>query len=264
MIPVLGIPILNRGDLLKRLFDSIDYPVDTLHIVLNYTANTPSDEVAKAVSEIREAIRDDHPFVKHLVTEGGMLYNSEHKLVSNNMGVAGSWNHIIKAHPEASYIILSGNDIQFTPGDLQKFDNFMTALTPEERNKKGITCGNHGYSCFAILPETIKNVGLFDENIYPAYLEDCDYSWRCRLAGVHNNDVQDTHMIHGEAPNWGSSTIYSNADYRNKNGVTHGRNFEYYRKKWGGNNGQESYKHPYNDKEKEVQFWEMPIRRLVW
>jgi GT2 family glycosyltransferase len=264
MIPVLGVPILNRGDLLLRLFHSIDYPVDTLHVVINYTGNIPDNSVTEAVTLIRDAINADHPFVKHLTSEGGMLYNSKKRVVSNNLGVAGSWNHLIKSHPEASFIMLVGNDIQFSPGDLEKFDTFMSGLTTEQRNTKGITCGNHGYSCFAVLPETITNVGYFDENIYPAYLEDCDYSWRCKLASVHNNDVPDTHMIHGEAPNWGSSTIYSNNDYRNKNGVTHGRNFEYYRKKWGGNNGEEKFRIPFNDPTMRIQQWNAPERILAW
>jgi len=264
MIPVLGVPILNRGDLLLRQFNSIDYPVDCLHIVINYVGNTPDASVTQAVSQIQNEIRNGHPFVKRLTSEGGMLYNADKHLVSNNMGVAGSWNHIIKAHPDANYVLLAGNDIQFTPGDLEKFDRFMTALTPEERNKKGITCGNHGYSCFAILPETIKNVGYFDENIYPAYLEDCDYSWRCSLVEVNNNDVQDTHMIHGEAPSWGSSTIHSDNELRQKNGYTHGKNFEYYRKKWGGDNGHELFVTPFDNPEYAIQFWPIPHRVNTW
>lgn len=261
MIPVLGVPILNRGDLLLRLFNSIDYPVERLHIVINYTENVPDTSVTEAVDIIHKAI-GTHPFVSKLTTEGGMLRAKDGRVISNNMGVAGSWNHIIKAHPQEEYILLVGNDIQFTPGDLEKFDKFMRAIP--DRANKGITCANQGYSCFAILPETIEKVGYFDENIYPAYLEDCDYSWRCHLAGADCSGVHDVHLIHGEAPNWGSSTIYSNEDYRFKNGHTHGKNFEYYRKKWGGNNGEEKFNHPFNDVNNSVKYWDTPKRFLVW
>jgi GT2 family glycosyltransferase len=158
--------------------------------------------------------------------------------------------------------MLVGNDIQFTPGDLEKFDKYMKSIP--DRNKKGIACGNQGYSCFAILPHTLNIVGYFDENIYPAYLEDCDYSWRCKLAGLDNSDVPDTQLVHGEAPSWGSSTIYSNKDFRNKNGYTHGLNFVYYNKKWGGNNGEEKFTRPYNDETNSIKFWEPCTNRVAW
>ena len=225
-IPVMGIPILNRGDLLLRLFESIDYPVDILHIIINHTSS-PAEDVESAVHIIQGAVNGGHEFVRQLVFEGGLIKDSDGEIVTHNMGVAGSWNRIIEQHVAyAPYIMLVGNDIMFTPGDLQRFDDYMSTMSPERRDKKGITCGNHGYSCFAILPETINTLGYFDENIYPAYLEDCDYSYRCKLAGLDNSDVQNTHMVHGEAPLWGSSTIHSNNAYLMKNGMTHHLNFK--------------------------------------
>lgn len=263
MIPIIGIPILNRGDLLLRLFDSIDYPVDTVHILVNYTKALPDPTVITALEHLQKTA-DRHPFVKNITVEFGELLDTDKKVISHNMGVAGSWNRIMQTYPEASFIMLVGNDIKFTPGDLEKFGTFMSGLTPEERNAKGITCGNQGYSCFAIMPEAVKNIGYFDENIYPAYLEDCDYSWRCKQAGAHNNDVPDTHLIHGEAPSWGSSTIYSNDEYRRKNGHTHGLNFTYYVEKWGGNNGEEKYTSPYNDNTKPITYWRLYAARMIW
>lgn len=261
MIPVLGIPILNRGDLLQRLVDSIDYPVNILHIVVNSVKEEADPGVLQVVKVLEKIPPEQRPFIKNVFWSYGKLYDTNGDRISNNLGVAGSWNSILK-HYGAEYYMLVGNDIQFAPGDLKKFDDYITAWP--DKNKKGVICGNHGFSCFALLAETITQVGYFDENIYPAYLEDCDYKWRCILADLDNEDVPDTHMIHGEAPSWGSSTIYSNKDFREKNGYTHSINFIYYNKKWGGDNGKEKFTSPYNDNTKPISYWQEPVIRVPW
>lgn len=41
--------------------------------------------------------------------------------------------------------------------------------------------GNRGFNFFALTQEVISAVGLFDENIFPAFWEDRDYQYRLRL-----------------------------------------------------------------------------------
>lgn len=239
MISVLGVPILNRGDLLLDLVNSIDYPVEKLAIVRN--GNTP--DVIEAVEKIQSGI---NPNVKSVYVS----------IPFRNLGVAPSWNHIIKSFPEASFILIPGNDVKFSPGDLMKIYNFHSS-------DQEAFISAMGFACFGITPYIIDKVGLFDENIYPAYYEDNDYSHRLKLAGVSELQVPDIRPIHQE----GSQTIRSDAFYNDANGQTFTKNMKYYSEKWGpdapSNHDYDAmYKNPFNDLTKDCAYWRYnPLRR---
>lgn len=275
-IPVVGIPHYNRPDLTARCIASIDYPVDKLVIVNNGPERIEVDEwimdaTAEATNTIREVCIIAHP----------------------NAGVAGAWNEIIKLFP-APYWLISNNDIQFAPGDLAKMVAFVTevewfvcaecgqrfsceqfnsnsgfcprcvpvvGLRPSKKIMKGFTpgviYGNHGASWFSVTAGCVEKVGLFDENIYPAYLEDCDYSRRCDLLNVTRHTLEGVSAIHGDASRniLGSTTVYSDPGLAEKNQRTHGGNFDYYRAKWGGVNEQEKFPTPFNSPAWPIWAW---------
>lgn len=227
-IPIIGIPILNRGDLLVRCVESIDYPVERIVIV-----NNGNDEAVRASITLLKARHSNIEVVEP----------------AHNLGVAGSWNYILR-HYAATFHLICANDIEFAPGDLAEIDRFVL-----EHLDYAIMFANHGYSVFALTKQGIALIGYFDENLYPAYLEDCDHFYRVKLLGGKSDNIPGIHAIHGEAPCWGSSTILSNPVYRQRNGITHGNNFRYYRAKWGGINGQEVYLYPFNDPTKSPRDW---------
>lgn len=207
MIPCLGVLVLNRADLLMRLVDSIDYPIDKLCIVQN---GGDADVVAA---------------IKDLTTRKRKWINSIYvERPFRNTGVAPAWNSIIKSFPECAYWLISNNDTLFLPGDLMRIH-----ATWQAKQDSVITAPNGAFSCFAIGPSVVSRVGLFDENIWPIYSEDLDYIIRMRRAGVElvplNSDI-------GEANN-GSWTIRSSDEYRAANGETQIRNDQYVSKKWG-------------------------------
>lgn len=250
MIPVLGIPVLNRGDLLRRCVSSIDYPIDTL-VIIN---NGREASVLEAIEEIRTGQNaglmsgDVAPARwRHLEIIGPSL---DPLCWKGNRGVPGSWNEI--ARQPGAYHLIVGNDILFQPGDLATLAGF---IEPRVATHTSIY-GNHGHSLFAITPLHREIVGTFDENFYPAYLEDCDDSWRIRQAGGVSENCPGLRAIHGEAPSWGSSTIFSDPHLRNANGVTHGNNFQYYFRKWGGMNGGERFRTPFN-RGGDIRSWEL-------
>ena len=228
-IPVLGIPHYNRPDLTARCIASIDYPVGKLVLVVN--SENSISELGLIQREL--AARMDAGLVK-----------STHIITHPNAGVAGAWNEIIKLFP-APWWLISNNDIEFAPGDLQKLGDCVTA-TIGKLDQPGKIYGNHGASWFAITAHGVATVGLFDENIFPAYLEDCDWSYRADLLGVRRFTIEDVHARHGDDKFTGSATIMSDAGLRKKNHRTHGGNFDYYRLKWGGINEQETFKTPFN------------------
>jgi GT2 family glycosyltransferase len=231
-IPVLGIPHYNRPDLLARCIASIDYPVTLLVIINNGPAVVSLDSIL-ANEHIKNFHIIDHP----------------------NAGVAGSWNEIIKLFP-APWWMISNNDIMFGPGDLEKMAREADTLTGdwpvmqefnEAMHRVGKLYGNHGASFFVITAYGVDKVGLFDENIYPAYLEDCDWSRRADLLGVTRVNVPDVDATHGKGNISGSSTVNSDPTLAKENARTHGGNFAYYERKWGGRNEHEIFPTPFND-----------------
>lgn len=217
-IPVLMVPFLNRPDLLCRLVDSIDFPVDQFVVVDNsHDTNWKSIRASK-----------------------GVYPKDRNKIMQPNAGVAASWNQVIKQFP-ASWWLLVNNDIEFAPGDLEKM-----AVASAQHPGVGCLYGNHGASFWAVTAHGINTVGLFDENFYPAYCEDCDWSTRADLLGVERKNVPFIKSRHGDDQMTGSCTIYSDPVLRAKNGHTHQGNMDYYVAKWGGSPGKETYETPFN------------------
>jgi GT2 family glycosyltransferase len=132
----------------------------------------------------------------------------------------------------------------FGEGDLVRIDRFVS----DHLNSYGVFHA-HANNCFAITPHCIDAVGLFDENFYPAYLEDVDFNRRCELAGVNRCDIPNLNILHGDPPDargtHGSRTINSDPILARENGRTHANNFDYYQEKWGGMPGQETLRLPY-------------------
>ena len=248
-IPIMGIPILNRGDMLLRLFNSIDYPIEKVHIIANKTTPNLDNSVKTAIDTLRTF---SNPLVENIE-----IYEPPEPLI--NLGVAGSWNKIILSNPQTPYWMLVGNDIQFEPGSLKA----LHELTLECLKTHCLITTTKAYSCFTLTPLSIQLVGTFDENIYPAYLEDCDYNYRLRLMNGLRIDSEIS-VIHGEEPHWSSTTINSNSEYRERNNFTHNQNFIYYRSKWGGDNGKETFLYPFNNSENKINEWKDQYHRWAW
>lgn len=224
MIPVLGIPTYNRMDLLIRCLKSIDYPVDTL-VIVNNTGNPQIFFKPNWVDRIVEIL---HP----------------------NAGVAASWNEIITLFP-APWWMLVNDDIQFSAGDLQKM---CEAANTHQRD---VAClyGNHGASFWVVTKRGIEKVGVADQNLFPAYLEDSDWSYRADLLRQQRMNVNGINAIHGVPEQRGSCTINLNPKIAAENCRTHGNNFGYYVRKWGGINGEEKFKTPFNDPNWPIWAW---------
>lgn len=199
MIPVLGVPVLNRGDLAKRMLDSVDVPVADTLVILNGNADETRAHLAG-----------------QLVTyvEPGC-----------NLGVAASWNFIVRARPAAPWWLIVNADIEFGAGDLARMVQAMAEPGPR------VAC-LYEFGAFGINAAAVDTVGWFDENFYPIYFEDNDYRRRCHLAGVPLlNLISRTRHDN-------SATIGSG--YASHNAVTFPRNADYYAAKWGGPPGQET------------------------
>lgn len=174
VIPVFGVPVLNKPDLLQRLFDSIDYgPIDRLYIIDNGGTVTP---------QIRP---DGLSFPTHV----NRIHVADY---GYNTGVAGGWNHIIRANAHADWWCIANNDVIIEPGALARLVAAMDTAEPTlARIVMGneATWGNH-FGVFGINAAFIDTVGWFDENLIPIYWEDTDMVMRIealKARGVHLN-----------------------------------------------------------------------------
>ena len=192
-IPVLIIPILNRYDLLEIALKTIDHPVDEILII-----NNGRDPYEIEIDGLNIRILN----------------------MPSNLGVAGSWNLGIKLYPHVPYWVVSSSDTSFRPDELKKFEDFS--------GPNYFVKSNAHYSCFSLGENIVKEIGLFDEYIYPAYYEDNDFDDRMVIAGFAENIICPGIQVddHG-----GSQTIKSEPRFMSRNHDTFKTNGEYYRNK---------------------------------
>ena len=191
--PVIIEPVLNRFHLLETILDSNDHIVDEILVIDNSGS-------------------DWKPHNNRL--------NIRVLNMPSNQGISGSWNLGIKCYPHSPYWVFGSADTSFRPNELKKFEEFSG---PDYFIKS-----NAQYSCFSLGENIVKEVGLFDEYIYPSYYEDNDFDDRMVLAGFREKILCPGIQVDD---NGSSQTIKSNPDFAERNNFTSSRNGDYYRNK---------------------------------
>lgn len=222
----IGIPILNRLDLLERCIGAVDYPAEI--VIVN---NNSIDADFKNRLEVFAVERNI--FVLHQ---------------ERNLGVSASWNLLIRTAFAKGYewVFIGSNDTFLRPGSLK------AASDCGKDHDVGIwfLCE---FNFFLLNKRTIDSIGWFDENFYPAYNEDVDYRYRCKLANLRLVEIEGAGGEHV-----GSATIYSNPNYFASNKETHRKNNAYFRSKWGGRGSPVPFIHPFNDPAHDLAWWPDP------
>jgi GT2 family glycosyltransferase len=227
----IGIPILNRVDLLVRCLAAIDHPAEVIVVNNNSTEDSFGGELERAARERSSA---------------GDAVSVRVVQQARNLGVAASWNLILRTGFAAGHesVLIGSNDTFLRPGSL------AAAMAGQPEVKVRHLCA---WNFFLVRRAAADEVGWFDENFYPAYKEDQDYSYRCALAGVRRANVPGADGEHV-----GSATIHSDPNYRLRNRDTHAWNRRYYLEKWGGDAGQERFARPFDRADKDWRWWPDP------
>jgi len=153
--------------------------------------------------------------------------NEEIRLFDNrtNRGCSVCWNDAIEhvfVHDQNKYaaLIIVNDDTKFNNNSFVELVDYVTK-NPDHAVIKGA-----GYSVFGYTRLAYEKLGFFDENIYPAYFEDTDFSARIQNSGLSEIDyaVDISHI--------GSSSIPSNNLRRTFEEVYLPRTRAYYHKKW--------------------------------
>lgn len=230
-IPVIGVPIVNGFHWLHRLVDSIDYPVKELCII-NNNGRGELDEDLERLS------KTSHKFIEKI-----KVCN-----LPSNIGCSGAWNLIIKTHIMEPYWIIVNNDIAFSPGLLKEL------VEKSKDENVGIVKGKEfQWDLFLIKDWVVQECGLFDENFYPAYVEDCDYHIRLMNKNI-KTQIIEYEYLHGDVnyETSGSQTCRIDLSLKEKLDYSHQCNLYYIVEKWGDNWRDSNweyhpYDHPYNN-----------------
>jgi hypothetical protein len=182
-LPLLGVPLLNRFDLLERLLGSLDHPVDTLAIVDNSIPPEGHPGGGSPLTGQLEALRQlGHPLIRQIRIARPFC----------NLGVAASWNLILTSFPQAPLALLANNDVVLAPGVLAAA---LQHLDPGRPQLLPLLPEPNGFSAFLLTALCWDRIGLFDASFHPAYCEDLDY--RDRLRNEPAIDQLDGGFAHG-------------------------------------------------------------------
>jgi GT2 family glycosyltransferase len=179
----IGIPILNRGDLLARLIATVDIPADVLII---------ANRIGPIDSSVARILDD-------LVRRPPSHISISVESPDGNLGVAGSWNRIIDYFDGDCFI--SNSDISFSTGAL------ALALRRVHEQKEIVLQHLFAAACFYAAANFTQQLGWFDENFYPAYHEDQEMAIRSSVLNVRRGIV--TGLEKGAVLHQGSQTLRS-------------------------------------------------------
>jgi hypothetical protein len=218
MIPLFAITTCNQLESFKKLIDSINYPIETVSILVNSSLDY-FDEIRKFIEN------NDNKNIKKF----------ELSLCVQNMGCSSSWNFHIKHYPNAKYWVLCSDDIILGENDLGQIDHSMS------NHDACFANNNSWFILFAMNKNMIKEVGLFDENIHPGNYEDEDYKKRMSIKNmtVDNGKICEFNFtgLHYNEPvgkSGGGTGKSMTQDGLNKYIDCMRLNGEYFNKKWSG------------------------------
>lgn len=221
-IPVIGTAVVNSSFWVARLLMSIDYPVDNFFIV-NNNGRGQLDQ------ELDDLKKINHKFVKKISVTN----------LPANIGCSGAWNLIIKCFMQSPYWIIANDDVAFGPGFLEEMVSVVNS-DPEA----GLIHGNPGdftagsWDLFLLRDHVVREYGLFDENLYPAYCEDADYLMRFIHRPVKRVLSLNKMYYHGlgeksEYYTHGSQTKKTEPELTEKLLKCNELNIDYLTQKWG-------------------------------
>ena len=166
-IPVLGTLVVRQPKWVRQQIESVDFPVKNYIIFNNNGKGEITEELDKLVTE-----HQDHKFIDNLQVCH----------LPCNIGIAGEWNLIIKSVMMEPYWLIANDDVSFGSGFLAEMcDKAKDQEVGMIHGFEGDFTGIGSWNVFLLKDWVVQQIGLFDENFYPAYCEDSDYIMRIFL-----------------------------------------------------------------------------------
>jgi hypothetical protein len=226
---VIGIPTINRADLLKGCLK----------------------DIAEVLPDIHGLIIVDNGLQKFKVPEALKDKTHVHS-AKKNLGVAASWNYIMKKgfgegadDFNADYVYIINDDVVLG----HSLESIYAAINenPDAYN----ILGSGSFSNFLVAKKAYYEIGRFDETFYPAYFEDNDWDRRCSLSNTPSAVTK--HLVLKTFRN--SCSIAKNRKLNNN----FQKNRKYFMKKWGGPPKKVKFKVPFDGREPDIWSGPPPI-----
>ena len=168
----------------------------------------------------------------------------------HNLGVARSWNVGAQRVLDEGfdYLVIMSASMQFG------VDLHCTFRSQMETHWGAIVieATGHSWHMIAIHRRAFAAVGLFDSNFYPAYFEQIDFSRRLQMVGLEVGFVHVWFNALSQGSALHNEVVHTPADPL----------LAYYRKKWGGDKGDERLVQPFGNKPLDY-FETVPIPELA-
>ena len=216
---LLGVPTLNRYDLLARLIASAEAG-----------RLKPSDYFIVDNGGRFDTEAPNMPGVATALARGARFYVLT---PDANLGVAASWNALLDA-AGAVPMAISNDDVELGDDALEAIDRALAAGHHFVIAEGGYNA--NGWCLFAQTRACTELVGVYDEGFYPAYYEDSDYERRMSLVGITPHREPATLRHEG----WATM----NADPSGAISAGQQKSADYFQEKWGGMPGGQLYPLP--------------------
>lgn len=221
------LPVMNRPDLVQHVLDQIpDY--ERLIFVNNYTDPTVYQQGLMA--------RDRGATVYHF---------------PNCLGCGASWNlGMRELEQDADVVIILASSAVFD----RPFQCLLDVLDHFQlKHYRYIFDNAASLHCWAMTRAGLEVGGYFDENFWPCYYEDTDYSQRAKYNGFNEGKyyASDMGLVHSAGR---SLTVHSDPALLHLHQHTIAHIVDYYQRKWGPL-GAEMFDRPFNDPARGINEW---------
>lgn len=180
---------------------------------------------------------------------------------SNNRGVARSWNMGIDRMfaEKADWLVAFSAAVRFGSCGGLDFIDHLSETGQQNALVVEATQNVYGWHLIAFSREAIHRVGRFDENLYPGYYEDLD--WSLRFQRYYDQDFREKppptaawrHIVVGASDaGMGHSLRLGGITADNTELV------DYFQRKWGRHPDDaytDAYTHPFNDLDNPIGYW---------
>lgn len=216
---LLGIPYVNRPDLLREALNSVK-PFWPYTLLIDNSLQRELSTNLGASNFLPPGVKVYQPSVP-------LTFSQSMNLLQD-----------LAKEQQCDAILYMHNDAAAQPGTPEAFLSILESLVNDPNKKWGVLFTNYD-TLAAYNVEAARVVGRWDTT-FPDYFSDNDYYRRLKLAGyelVESNLAVSHH---------GSSTINSNESLAFKTSVTFPLYQLYYQTKWGGPTGKEKFQTPFN------------------
>ena len=166
--------------------------------------------------------------------------------------MAGSWNFGMKRlEKDCDFVVILSTSICFD----KPFDYLIEKVIEyEEKEPAGMYLCDIAKHCFIVTRKGLEIGGYFDENFWPSYYEDMDYSYRSDLNGLSSARISfvDFKMVHAHGI---SLALKADSRLLIHHQLNANRMVQYYIAKWGGYQNHEIYKNPFDNPKMGVNDW---------